>query len=152
MEQKIHGSPLSRICYQDSTYLLEALLPFVPPMYKLPLAIMIKWSELQRIVHVFQDPALLNRYGLSEPEFSMEAFGRQMENCPNKQLAESILQMGQMLQMTQMMQMMNEMQDVRDIHAEKTDTYEPTDNEALGNEALDNEPFDIEQFIQEVFS
>lgn len=116
MEQKYHGSPLSRICYQDSTYMLETLLPFVPPNMKLPLAIMIKWSEFQRILKVFQNPALLHEYGLFESEFSMEKYACQLADCPNKKLADSISQMERMMQMMQMMQVMNDMKDMPDIN------------------------------------
>lgn len=106
MEQKTTGSPLYRICYQDSTFMLEALLPFVPISLKLPLAIMIKWNEFQRMLSVFQSRELLSRYGLAEQEFTLQGLTKQLAGCPNPKLTESIAQMGQMMQMMQMMQAM----------------------------------------------
>lgn len=118
MEEKTIGSPLSRICYQDSTFMLEALLPFVPAGLKLPLAIMIKWNEFQRMLSVFQNRELLSMYGLAEQEFTMQGLANQLAGCPNPKLTESIGQIGQMMQMMQMMQTMQTMQNMEsDISA-----------------------------------
>lgn len=106
MERNINGSPLSRICYQDSTYMLEAMLPFVPINLKLPLAMLIKWNEFQRMLRVFQDIRLLKQYGLMEEGFSMQALQQQLSGCPNPGLADNMRQMTQMMQMMQTMQAM----------------------------------------------
>lgn len=120
MEQKTTGSPLSRICYQDSTFMLEALLPFVPVNLKLPLAIMIKWNEFQRMLSVFQSSELLSRYGLAEQEFTLQGLTSQLAGCPNPKLTESIGQMSQMMQMMQMMQTMQAMQNMESSMSDNT--------------------------------
>lgn len=127
MEQKTTGSPLYRICYQDSTFMLEALLPFVPVSLKLPLAIMIKWNEFQRMLSVFQSRELLSRYGLAEQEFTLQGLTKQLAGCPNPKLTESIAQMGQMMQMMQMMQTMQAMQNTESTVTSGTNTTSSLD-------------------------
>lgn len=127
MEQKTTGSPLYRICYQDSTFMLEALLPFVPISLKLPLAIMIKWNEFQRMLSVFQSRELLSRYGLAEQEFTLQGLTKQLAGCPNPKLTESIAQMGQMMQMMQMMQTMQAMQNTESNVTPGTNTTSSLD-------------------------
>lgn len=86
--------------------MLEAMLPFVPVPLKLPLAMLIKWNEIQRMIKVFSDIRLLGQYGLMEEEFSLQALQKQLAGCPNPGLAGSLGQMAQAMQMMQMMQMM----------------------------------------------
>lgn len=158
MEQKYHGSPLSKICYQDSTFMLENMLPFVPTSLKLPLAVMIKWSEMQRILKVFQDTSLLRQYGLFETEFSMEKFAGRLSECPNKKLAESISQMGQMMQMMQVMQMMNAMNDMPDSDAMPETFHEDSVNHSASADAFssdenlsDEEQHMVNEIIENLF-
>lgn len=113
MEPNKGGSPLSRICYQDSAYMLEAMLPFVPVNLKFPLAMLIKWNEIQRMIKVFSDIRLLEQYGLMEKEFSLQALQKQLTGCPNPGLANSLGQMAQAMQMMQMMQMMQAAENIQ---------------------------------------
>lgn len=103
------GGPLSRICYEDSNFLLEAMLPFVPVQFKLLLAMMIKWNEVQRILRVFQNPGGLASYGLEDQPFSFSKLMSELAACPNPALSSGMEQMSQMIQMMQMAQMMQNM-------------------------------------------
>ena len=106
MGKKTVGGPLSRICYEDSNFLLEAMLPFVPVQFKLLLAMMIKWNEVQRILRVFQNPGGLASYGLEDQPFSFSKLMSELAACPNPKLSGGMEQMSQMMQMMQMMQNM----------------------------------------------
>lgn len=179
MEQKTIGSPLSRICYQDSTFMLEALLPFVPVNLKLPLAMLIKFNEFKRMLSVFHNAELLSKYGLTEQEFTMQGLAKQLAGCPNPKLSESIGQMGQMMQMMQMMQAMQNMESTMpdyDSNSDNSMTNEitPTPNTSPSldtvisdilrqyDDATDTktsepsedplEDFDPDQFVKEIFS
>lgn len=182
MEPNKGGSPLSRICYQDSAYMLEAMLPFVPVHLKLPLAMLIKWNEIQRMIKIFSDIRLLRQYGLMEEEFSMQALQKQLTGCPNPGLADSIRQMAQAMQMMQMMQTMQAadcmkmpfmpnttdtqsashlshvIDDIINSYSEKdtdaADTaYKEKEADAFAqDDALQEADFNVDEFVKEVFS
>lgn len=56
--------PLESITRSKSLSMLEALIPFVDYPLKLPLALLIKYYEINRIMQVFQSLDNLSRFGL----------------------------------------------------------------------------------------
>lgn len=90
--------------------MLEALLPFVAPNMKLPLAILIKYQEFTRMLAIFKSPRAMQEYGLNGGEFSMQSLFRQFSQCPNPTIANELKQMQQMMQAMEMAQMMQAFQ------------------------------------------
>lgn len=56
--------PLDAITHTQSLSMLEALIPFVDYPLKLPLALLIKYYEIRRILDVFRSQDSLSRFGL----------------------------------------------------------------------------------------
>lgn len=59
--------PLDCILNQSGLSMLEYLIPFVDYPLKLPLALFIKFNEIQLIINAFQSPESIRRFGLHEP-------------------------------------------------------------------------------------
>lgn len=59
--------PLDCILNQSGLSMLECLIPFVDYPLKLPLALFIKFHEIQLIVNALQSPESIRRFGLHEP-------------------------------------------------------------------------------------
>ena len=53
MEKSYFEHPLDCVCYDENLFLLESLIPYVDYSMKLPLAFMVKFMELKKIMHTF---------------------------------------------------------------------------------------------------
>lgn len=123
MDSFFNSLPLNRICYQDSTFLLEALLPYVAPQMKLPLAVFVKYSEFMRMLRVFQNSKSMEYYGLIQNSFSMDHILHTFSCCPNPAISEQLEKAKEIMQMLQMAEAMQSMQEFGDI-------FSSGDNEA----------------------
>ncbi len=150
--------PLNRMCYQDSTFILEMLIPYLPPQAKLPLAIYIKYAEFTRMLQIFSNPKSLDYYGMNVNEFSMDSLFNAFACCPNPNISSQLEQAKQMMKMLQMAEAMNSMQDLGDLftteHDNTCDWENPDNDESAGptySSHHDGASFDeiIEQILKE---
>lgn len=57
--------PLDSIYHDKSILLLEAMIPYVEPSMKLPLALLVKMQEIRTLMQVFCNPSQLDACGLN---------------------------------------------------------------------------------------
>lgn len=62
--ESFNHHPLDFIYNQSNLSMLESLIPFLDYPMKLPIALLIKFQEIQFMIHLFQFPKNLSHYGL----------------------------------------------------------------------------------------
>ncbi len=70
MEQGRH--PLDFLYPNNSLLLLETMIPYVEPSLRLPLALFIKFQEIQYILKAFHNPQTMSACGFGNAPSSME--------------------------------------------------------------------------------
>lgn len=64
--------PLDNIYPDNSLVLLESMIPYVEPRLRLPLALLIKFQEIQYILTVFHNPHMMKSCGMDSSASSPE--------------------------------------------------------------------------------
>lgn len=99
--------PLDTIYQDNSLLLLEAMIPYVEPSLKLPLALLIKMQEIRILMQVFHNPAQLDAYGMNRNCEHPDEFIHVMCKAMG---VDFMGQLSNMQTMMNTMQMMNAMQ------------------------------------------
>lgn len=118
--------PLDSIYHNNSILLLEAMIPYVEPSMKLPLALLVKMQEIRTLMQVLGNPSQLDACGLNR-------------NCERPEEFISVLcqamgfdwngQVSTMQTMMNTMQMMNSMSTEADNFSVQNPSASNTDTE-----------------------
>ena len=99
--------PLDHIYPNNSLILLEALIPYVDPALRLPLALLIKFQEIQFILNTFNNPVAMKACGFDNVPANPQDMLLSICNSMGFNFAEQLSQFQTMQTMMQQMQTQN---------------------------------------------
>lgn len=102
---------LDTIYPNNSLLILEAMIPYVEPSLKLPLALLIKMQEVQLLIQVFNNPTRMEACGLNRTTNNSEELLSALCQAMGVDI------MGQMKNMQNIMSMMNTMENTNVINS-----------------------------------
>lgn len=103
--------PLDNIYHNNSLLLLEAMIPYVEPSLKLPLALLIKMQEIKLLMQVLTNPSRMEACGLNRSNSNSEEMLSMLCNAMGFDFME------QMKNMQNVMNVMNTMNAMNDTGA-----------------------------------
>lgn len=117
--------PLDKLYPNNSLLLLEAMIPYVDPALKLPLAMLIKIQELQILIQVLNNPSRMEACGLNRGTGNSD----ELLNALCKAMGFDFME--QMNTLNNMQNMMNVMQTMQnsDLQSASKTTSNPPDIE-----------------------
>ncbi|MCM1496546.1 MAG: hypothetical protein NC089_12225 [Bacteroides sp.] len=107
--------PLDKLYQNNGLLLLEAMIPYVDPSLKLPLAMLIKLQELRILMQVLNNPSHMDAYGLNRGTGNSDELMTSLCKAMGFDFME---QMHTINQMQTMMHTMNAMQNMQDLTAQ----------------------------------
>lgn len=118
----------------NSLLLLEAMIPYVEPSLKLPLALLIKMQEIQFLMQVFNNPSRMEACGLNRSNNGSEEMFRVL--CQTMGV-DIMGQMKQMQQMQNMMSAMNAMNTMNTMNSTNEQEINTMKEEETRNDMID---------------
>lgn len=118
---------LDTIYPNNSLLILEAMIPYVEPSLKLPLALLIKMQEVQLLIQVFNNPTRMEACGLNRTTNNSEELLSALCQAMGVDI------MGQMKNMQNIMSMMNTMENTNIMNStakmmDNMKSMNPTEN------------------------
>lgn len=112
MNEPFHH-PLDNVYQNHSLLLLEAMIPYVDPALKLPLAMLIKLQEFRILIQVFNNPSRMEACGLNRGTGSSEELLTSLCKAMGFDFMEQINTLNNMQNMMNTMNAMNTMQNMQ---------------------------------------
>ncbi len=136
MQESFHHI-LDTIYPNNSLLILEAMIPYVEPSLKLPLALLIKMQEIQILMQVLNNPTRMEACGLNRSNNNSE----EMLNVLCQAMGMDVMR--QMKQMQSMMNMMNVMNNMNSTNEHIVDIMN-TEKSSFANDSQPNSAKDLE--------
>lgn len=114
--------PLDKIYQNNGLLLLEAMIPYVDPSLKLPLAMLIKLQELRILMQVLNNPSRMDAYGLNRGTGNSDELLTSLCKAMGFDFME---QLNTINSMQNMMNTMNVMQNMPDFTAQTSHDIQP---------------------------
>lgn len=114
--------PLDKIYQNNGLLLLEAMIPYVDPSLKLPLAMLIKLQELRILMQVLNNPSRMDACGLNRGTGNSDELLNSLCKAMGFDFME---QFNTIHTMQNMMNTMNVMQNMQDLTAQASHDIQP---------------------------
>lgn len=141
--------PLDKIYPNNSLLLLEAMIPYVDPSLKLPLAMLIKIQELRILMQVLNNPSQMDACGLNRGSGNMD----ELLNALCKAMGFDFMeQMNTMQNMMNTMNTMNAMQEAYSTEKNASENHPFEQTEQPQNSFFEEQPSSPPETAQEFAS
>lgn len=128
MHMEYSRHPLDNIYPNNNLLLLEAMIPYVEPSLRLPLALIIKMQEIRFILSAFHNPRMLRACGFDRPPANTEDMLFSMLQSMGMNIPEQFKDIGKMQAMMNQMSAMTSSEAMSSISEPQSSTAPASDS------------------------